>query len=97
MIGKRIERRRFLAGGMVALGAALLAGCAGKPGGEESRDGQSPAEETAVTVLMPGPAARKDKTRSSGFSALTRKQDLSRKEIDALHALLDGLEAKDDG
>ena len=70
MIEKRIERRRFLAGSMVALGAALLAGCAGKPGGEESRDGQSPAEETAVTVLMPGPAARKDKTRSSGFSAL---------------------------
>ena len=31
------------------------------------------------------------------ISALTRKQDLSRKEIDALHALLDGLEAKDDG
>ena len=59
---------------MVALGAALLAGCAGKPGGEESRDGQSPAEETAVTVLMPGPAARKDKTRSSGFSALTRER-----------------------
>lgn len=74
MIEKRIERRRFLAGSMVALGAALLAGCAGKPGGEESRDGQSPAEETAVTVLMPGPAARKDKTRSSGFSALTRER-----------------------
>ena len=29
-------------------------------------------------------------------SALTRKQSLSQKEIDALHALLDGLEAKDD-
>lgn len=29
-------------------------------------------------------------------SALTKKQSLSRKEIDALHALLDGLEAKED-